>query len=323
MAFGNFEFPNANVYDSDLREVLRILRELIDSYNEILQDIADVKTLSEDAIARVAALERQWADITKTINAIIDVAMQKYESDFNTELAKLQKQIDDINQQYSMFVELMDAKDNAVKAYCANLILESNKELIKMIEELRELVEDYDGTMYNPLRGRHEDTEKVVADLYEAERYGGLSNAELSDYDMTNAEFAALNLCNYDIAINLRWIIEDYGVRSTYHAYYGNKTIPYNVDSFLLTQYLGTMSNAEFEELDLTNAEFEALDLTNAEYLSYNSTSHFVTDEQLTAGLATKQDAGDYARMSDLDGLVDTSGSGLTNSQMTTLGVIA
>ena len=36
MAFGNFEFPNANVYDSDLREVLRTLRELIDSYNEML-----------------------------------------------------------------------------------------------------------------------------------------------------------------------------------------------------------------------------------------------------------------------------------------------
>ena len=306
MAFGNFEFPNANVYDSDLREVLRILKELIDEYNSVLETALSAKTLSEDAIARVIILERQWADIDKTINIIINSAMEQYEDEFDAKLSaevqKLQYQIDNITHQYDMFVELMDAKDNAVKAYCVELILKSNHELIKMIEELREMIEAYDGTMYNPLRGRVEGTEKVVTDLYEAERYGGLTNAELSHYDMTNSEFAALNLCNYDIAINLRWIIEDYGVRREYHAYYGTKTIPYNVDSFLLTEMLGTMNNGEYAALDLTNEEYEALDLTNADYLTYNA------DRLL--------------HQSDLVGLVDTSGSGLTNSQIATLGVI-
>lgn len=320
MAFGNFEFPNANVYDSDLREVLRKLRELIDKYAIVVQTVEDLEERIIVVEGIAAELQKEWANLEKVVNQYIKTALDAFEvkfdgklllykaevdqelSEFDRRLKAIELYFDSFNERLRLLKEYSDTEDEKLRIELNSRIDDIFDIFDKELDAIWEILDTMDiVTIYNPLRARYDTHENVVRDLYEAERYGGLHNWELENYDMTNEEFAALNLCNYDMAINLRWIIEDYGVRRTVHPYNGTKTIPYNADSFLLTMFCGTMTNSEYTALDLTNEEFEALDLTNADYLTYNANT--------------------VVRQSDLTGFVNTSGNGLTNTQLGTLGV--
>lgn len=326
MAFGNFEFPNANVYDSDLREVLRQIKELTDRYNIVVQTVEDIDTKTTEAIDEIAAvideLQKEWDRLEIVVNQYISNALESFETkfdskleiykeevnnlirDFDTRLKSIEIFFDTFNEKMALLKEYSDNEDKKLWLNVLNRYDPIIDEINKALEDIYAILDMLDiPNIYNPLRGRYESHEKVVRDLYEAERYGGLRNWELENYNLTNDEFNALNLCNYDIAINLRWIIEDFGVRRTVHVYNGNRTIPYNSDSFILTMMCGTLTNEKFIALDMTNEEFEALDLTNAEYLTYLSNPHgYVTPE-------------------DLIGYVHTNGNGLSNAQLDTLGV--
>jgi len=300
MAFGNFEFPNASVYDSDLREVLRIIKKLTDSYNDIVETVNEVETLSEETKAQVLALKVELENALGTIDDKIAKLLKEAISEYQGEIDAINIKIDMLNTKYDGLKDYVDNVDNENRIWTLLSITSITAKLQTQINELYDLVkENY--TVYNPLRALWQNANKAVNDLYEAERYGGLTNAELSHYDMTNEQFAQRNLCNYDIAINLRWILEDYGVRRTVHPAYGTRTIPYNADSFIWTEFLGTMSNEQFINLDLTNEEFAALNLTNQEYMEYRANPRYL----------------------DGVGFVDTSGSGLTNNEMGTLGIHA
>lgn len=322
MAFGNFEFPNANTYDSDLREVLRRLKELIDRYNIVVDSVEDLTERVEAVEAIADELRREWANLQTVINQYIKEALAGFETKFDLKLKIYKEEVDyELNkfdnrlkaielyfdafdEKLRMLKEYSDLEDDKLRIELTGAIELLRKNLQDQIDIINEILDNIDLPMiYNPLRARYETHETVVRDLYEAERYGGLHNHELEDYDLTNEEFAALNLCNYDIAINLRWIIEDFGVRRTVHPFYGTRTIPYNADSFLLTLFYGTMTNQQFIDLDLTNEDFEALDLTNADYLTYNTNP---------AGYLTHED---------IVGFVNTSGTGLTNQEAGTLGI--
>ena len=39
MSFSNFEFPNTNFYDSDLRELISMYKKLVKDYNSIKAEI--------------------------------------------------------------------------------------------------------------------------------------------------------------------------------------------------------------------------------------------------------------------------------------------
>ena len=44
MSFSNFEFPNTNFYNSDLRELISMYKKLVKEYDDILEQLNELKT---------------------------------------------------------------------------------------------------------------------------------------------------------------------------------------------------------------------------------------------------------------------------------------
>ena len=68
MSYSSFDFPHTHFYDSDLREVLAKLKFLLDEYDELVSDIADLNEWKEQHQGEYEELVRRVENIENEIN---------------------------------------------------------------------------------------------------------------------------------------------------------------------------------------------------------------------------------------------------------------
>lgn len=310
MGFTFEEFPNADYYRSDLREVLRYvraleayvktwdetvaeLREAIKDIDQHGKDIAKLKVLTDKLEVDVNKLKSDVSFIMKSLTEIDDwreLTDGKLRA-IALRIDHLKIYVDDMDNvlmaDYNHKFLLYSLKMNQMKDQLMSLIN-------GIIERMEYMIEHLSSDVYDPIRAERitfdSNNEHIYADL----RYGGITEERFAELGLTEENLQDIGLTQYDLAFNSVFFFKDYYIYSPVR---GIRMSPYQAISDVLTFVCSTMTEEQFEALNLTEEEFEALNLTHRQYLTYNS-----TDNNLV--------------------VVTEDGSGLTEGQLQHLGVL-
>lgn len=217
MSFTTEEFPSTDYYKRDLREIVDYCRkfakeleryaEIIDTLSEAIKDldgieadIADIKTQISDLNTirtNIAALQSSFNVLARQVEDI-QIDMDSVYTYINSQLASIREMIE-VNR------KLFEGKLSQVDFRLTFEYNMLNQKVDRMFDKLKELIEQIVPTdVYNRVAGVRLSLDDNNYNVYEDLRYGGLTNAELSEYGVSNNYIASIVLDNRDQAINLR-----------------------------------------------------------------------------------------------------------------------
>ena len=317
MGFSFEEFPNSDYYDSDLREILKYVRDVLayvktwdETVEELKADIAELDQMGEDITALKSAVKRISDDISD-----IETTLLKVKSDIQFIMQNL-NEINDWRDVTDVKLRILGTRITNLKIYVDDmdnvLMADYNQKFtiynLKMkqmqqelmgyitgiIERMEYMIEHLSSDVYDPIRAERllfdVNNKNIYADL----RVGGITECDFAELGLTEEDIQEYNITQYDWAFHSNYFFKQYFIYSPVR---GIKMSPYQALSDVLTFICSTMTEAQFEALNLTEEEFEALNLTHKEYLTYNSTDRNVV-------------------------IVDDNASGLTENQLQHLGIL-
>lgn len=213
MSFSNFEFPNTDFYNSDLRELIAMYRNLVKEYDGIQDDITDIRNNIEDIVNKYLDkdLGQFKADLLTTVNnelTKLEKETAEFKKDIENELAEFEAgtmvSITNLRQSIELFEAKVDTRiiniENQIsKVYIelseykhemAELFNIQRNELIEYIKEhIEQITRLY---VVNPFTGAYEDVQIVLNDMakYVTQGYG-LTAKEYDDLKLRAAEYDA------------------------------------------------------------------------------------------------------------------------------------
>lgn len=287
MGFTFEEFPNADYYRSDLREILRYvrkveeyiatwdavvaeLREAIKDIDQHGKDIEKLKVLTNRLDKDVTKLKSDVSFIFKNLTEINDwreLTDGKFRA-IALRIDHLKIYVDDMDNvlmaDYNNKFILYNLKMNQMK----NQLMEY---INGIIERMAYIIEHLSSDVYDPIRAKRITFDKNNEHIYADLRVGGITEERFAELGLTEEYIQELGLTQYDWAFNSVYFFKDYYIHSPVR---GIRMSPYQALSDVLTFVCSTMTEQQFEALNLTEEEFEALNLTHREYLTYNSTDN-------------------------------------------------
>lgn len=284
MGFTFEEFPNADYYKSDLRAVLTYVRKLeayVKTWDEVVAEL-------REAVNRLSGVYYDVEHL-KDLTATLDNDVTKLKSDVKFILGNLEeindwreltdgklrilgKRIDNLKvyvddmdnvlmADYNHKFTLYSLKMNQMKAQLLELI----DALIKRFEYV---LEHLSSDVYDPIRDERLLFDVNNRNIYADLRVGGITECDFAELGLTEEQLQSIDLTQYDFAFNSNYFFKQYYIYSPVR---GIRMSPYQALSDVLTFLCSTMTEAQFEALNLTEEEFKALNLTHREYLTYNS----------------------------------------------------
>lgn len=283
MGFSNFEFPHTNYYDDDLRELLRLYRELKAEYDGLQADIAKVTKAIEDFYItvdakideridvkmgilsnRVANLDTEVAKLGELVTSNTDnieqlhLIVRNLDNDLSAEIAEFKGMINDV---YEVFAEYKHSIDSIVNVKVQELETYI-KEQISHIDRLY---------VNNPLTGKREGIQKVLDDI---------ASQLFATYGLTAKEYDNLNLKarEYD---NMRITAQDYDLKG-YFIFFRlmqlNIRNPFTglMDSiedviYMLTNlHRDVYTASQYDDLQMSASDYDSLFISAFEYDFHN-----------------------------------------------------
>lgn len=217
MSFTTEEFPSTSYYKRDLREIVDYCRkfavelekyaEIIDTLSEAIKDIDGIEADIADIKTQISDLNTIRTNIATLQSSLNSLARQveDIQIDMDSVYTYINSQLTGIREMIEVNRKLFEGKLSEVDfklTFEYNLL---NQKVNRMFNELRELIEQIVPTdVYNRVAGVRLSLDDNNYNVYEDLRYGGLTNAELSEFGISNDHIASIILNNRDFAINLR-----------------------------------------------------------------------------------------------------------------------
>ena len=269
MSYTFHEFPHTRNYDSDLRELIQIVREMdeylaslettIEQLEEALKDIPNM----QNAIKVSQQITADLPTIRSGIQTLKDADVL-----FAGQIAGLNGRLDVIDLKFDLVYEYIDKADYL-------LLLKMNQykiELQNQIDALREALAQIDTNTVNPW---HEELGKIPLQKNIQLMYMDLADRvplamEYSELGLTADEYASLELSAYEYAVrgdkhlHLHWV---------FSPVYGWKQEISNVLTSIVNAVFGTLSASDYSALDMTADEYASMDMTSEDYQRYNPTA--------------------------------------------------
>lgn len=309
MGFTFEEFPNADYYDSDLRAILRYIREVnayIKTWDEVVEEMKAAIAQMQGFDSRIANLESETADLQNRVDVIEPKLAQLRTSVeyIYTTLSEIDdwKQLTDaklliLGNRIDRLRVYVDDMDKAIMADYNNKFMLYNLKLNQMKSQLMALInglierfayvlEHLSSDVYNPISATRITFDDNNKDIYANLRYGGITEERFAELGLTEEQLQSLNLTQKDFAFNSVFFLKDFYMHSPCA---GTRMSPFQVASDILCFLCGTMTESEFAALELTEEEFEALGLTEEQYLRYNSSRGGVVVDPNGSGLTESQ----------------------------------
>lgn len=205
MSFGNFEFPNTNFYNSDLRELIAMYKKLVAEYDTIKAEIDEVTKKIEE--------------FTQYVDEIIDgkinlklKALTSRVTMLEIEMKQVEEELDNVNLRVDEIVKdiinlgiRIDQVRVELKTDIAEVYIELGKykesiddiiqiEINKLIAYIDEHVTKLDRLdVVNPITGEYENIQNVLDDIVDALLSGfGLTAKEYDDLELTALQYDKL-----------------------------------------------------------------------------------------------------------------------------------
>lgn len=298
-------YSNSLSYYEELCQFRKKLNEVIEVFNEYESIILEL----QEALTDISSIQNDIVNIKNrllVIDGLLEtlqneyLALQQVDANQQVEIDDLKARLDNVITSYNSIIEYVD---NAIRTVSVenstawmrleNYINTQDRLLQLQIDELRKAIEGIVNNVYNPIRGYRENLDENNRDIYADLRYGGFTNAELSEFGISNDHVASLIEDNRDYALNAKKRFKRHYIFSPVT---GNRTAHSNAISQALALVTNGLSNDAFAELDLTNDEVVALDLTNIQKFLYNPNgqpsgvgSYIKYDENFGIGLTVEQ----------------------------------
>ena len=197
MAF-NYEAPHTRYYENDLTELIRLYKQLLSEYDEILEtanqlqkELADlpttVQTLVDAATAQLQTqIEQELADLRSEVNATVDQLRadnEALEKRINRNMAELTGQVNQFYRETNSSIQLVDSESVA-----------RDTNLQNQIDTLRFTLPD----IYNPVAGADTSIQQAILDLYSLLASDPLTAAEYDAKQLTASAYDAKNITAFD-----------------------------------------------------------------------------------------------------------------------------
>ena len=269
MAFGNYEFPHSHNYDSDLRELINLVKQYRDDYGKILSTIDEIVTEFSEIKREFDELNTKVDEMFTYIDDEIKAAINKYRQEVDSKIKEIQLEIDSI---FSMVESILpsakayaDMKDEQVKSILRTEMMLLLDILSKRIADIEQEITDLHLTTNNPLTGYESSLEEVVSIIRDRYRVHALTNDEYSDLGLTDTEYYNFYLNNAQYILEGKPLLRKKWMKYL-NPVTGMKTRIANVNSYIATMCQNTITASNYAAQDLTNTEYAALNLTNIEY---------------------------------------------------------
>ena len=288
MSFANFEFPNTNFYDSDLRELISMYKKLVKEYDDILEQLNELKTnigsiVDEYLDADLGAFKGELLtiinnEITKLEKEIreeqkkLEDDMTKFKNDISSAVEQLRTDIDEFeakvnnkvqtiaNQIAQVYIDMAEYKHEMAELF----ELQRNELILYIQEHVAQITRLY---VTNPFTGAYEDVQDVLNDIakYVTQSYG-LTAQEYDDLQLRASEYAAKRITaqNYSSRGILLFFKELYlKMRSPFTGFmdYYDKIIYQLADL-----HRGAYTAEEYDKLLLTADDYDGLGITAFKY---------------------------------------------------------
>ena len=103
MSFSNFEFPNTNFYDSDLRELISMYKKLVKEYDDILEQLNELKTNIGSIVDEY--LDADLGEFKAELLTIINNEITELENEIREEQKKLEDDMTKFKNDISSTIE--------------------------------------------------------------------------------------------------------------------------------------------------------------------------------------------------------------------------
>lgn len=277
------KYPITNLHEVDLTfmhdDIDRMI-EILESWEEIINELREGLEELDNVNSRVIALE----SLTSGLNqAYLDIAALKTQVAINVlDIVKLRRDLANLDELWHNLLPLIYTYvDQKVKSE-ANQRKSADYELDMKIEKLRFDVYD-DITIlyqlistirpmdvYNPVRGIREGFDKNNSDVYQDLRYGGFTNAELSEFGISNDHVASLVQNNRDYALHAKFRFKRHWL---FDPYSGRRMPHYNaISEVYRIGFSGLSNNSFYGQISADSKTNDDL----ADYINDNQARYFV-----------------------------------------------
>lgn len=197
MAF-NYEAPHTRYYENDLTELIRLYKQLLSEYDEILEtanrlqeELANlpttVQTLVDEATSQLRVqIEQELADLRSEVNRTVEQLRadnDALEKRINRNVAELTGQVNQFYREINSSIQLVDSES-----------VERDTHLQNQIDTLRFTLPD----IYNPVAGMQTSIQQAILDLYSLLASDPLTASEYDAKQLTASAYDAKNITAFE-----------------------------------------------------------------------------------------------------------------------------
>lgn len=286
MSYSTFDFPNTHFYDSDLREVLAKLKFLLDEYDKLVSDIADLNEWREqhqneyeELVRRVDSIENEINTFETRITELFAELDRALHEDFEELKAETRQELDETIEEFKVMYEQLRRQ---IEIDIANMKYEINQlalelrlaiadfrgEMIEYVDERFDLfiqtLPDYEKLIVrNPVTGTQTTVQQALDDLYGAFNVFGLTAKQFDSLGLTAQQFDnyGLTAAEFD---SMGYKLLGYPDPTYYmiDPFTGELALVKDVVMKLFGLHAGGLTAEEFDALELTCDEFDAKETT-------------------------------------------------------------
>ena len=197
MAF-NYEAPHTRYYENDLTELIRLYKQLLSEYDEILEtanrlqeELANlpttVQTLVDEATSQLQVqIEQELADLRSEVNRTVEQLRadnDALEKRINRNVAELTGQVNQFYREINSSIQLVESESVARDTHLQN-----------QIDTLRFTLPD----IYNPVAGMQTSIQQAILDLYSLLASDPLTASEYDAKQLTASAYDAKNITAFE-----------------------------------------------------------------------------------------------------------------------------
>lgn len=200
-----FDFPNVSAYDSDLRELLYLWRQLRDQYYILTNGLNDldsrfkaIDTRFDETLTAFGKLGKEVEALANKVDGLFDeverAVDEQVTAQVNAKTRELWSAIDALRAKDSELVTLIQNTDENTRRWVLGVLIEAlrpvNASIAELADKIAKLQFDLPD-MLNPARGYETPLFNVIWDMWDALRVHALSCGEYDSMNMTCGEYDA------------------------------------------------------------------------------------------------------------------------------------